>query len=221
MLSWFTTNTTIELICLVIAAICLARDENLIWRSQVLYLTITCLAEISGLYISRHRYNNQWVYNIFILFEACFSYMMYGHFLQKYISSKPIIFTGLAVFLAFYVYEIKTHGFYTYSNLTYALISVQFVLFSLYFYYLLLRDEQYINLRRSANFWWVAGSLFFYFGNIACDLFDDKLSAVMITIFHQHLTYFIFKALNIILYSCWSYSFICRKWLTTTSRNLS
>ena len=36
----------------------------------------------------------------------------------------------------------------------------------------------------------------------------------MIPMFHQHLTYFIYKTLNVILYSCWSYSFICRKWLT-------
>jgi hypothetical protein len=216
MLSYLTANTTIELICFLFALICLIKDADLVWRVQILYLFITCVAEIYGLYVSRHTYSNAWVYNIFILFEAGFTYLMFAHLYNKYINSKPIIFIGLAVFLLFYVYSIIVYGFYIYAQLAYTIMSIQFFLYSLYYYYLLLKSEKYIDLKYSAAFWWVAGTLFFYFANTACNLFNDKLHTVMITTFHQHLTYFIYKALNIILYSCWSYSFICKKWLTTS-----
>ena len=221
MLSLLTANTIIELICFVFALICLTKDRDILWRIQVLYILITCIAEVLGIYISKHKYNNQWIYNIFILFEASFTYAMYAHLLKKYINSKSIIIIGLALFFVFYIFGIISHGFFVYVYPAYTLMSVQFVLYGLYYYYLLLRDDQYVNLKYSAEFWWVAGCLFFYFANTACDMFDDKLSKVMIPMFHQHLTYFIYKTLNVILYSCWSYSFICRKWLTTTSESLS
>jgi hypothetical protein len=218
MLNLFTVNTTIELICFVFAVICLAKDREWIWRIQILYLFITCVTEFSGILISKHKYNNQWVYNIFIIFEASFTHLMYGQLLKKYIQSKPIIIIGLVLFVGVYTYVIVKNGFFAYAYPAYNLMSVLFVIYSLYYYYLLLKDDEYVNLRYWPPFWWIVGSLFFYFGNTACDLFDDKLSKVMINIFHQHLTYFIYKILNIILYGCWSYSFICRRWLTTTSR---
>jgi hypothetical protein len=70
-------------------------------------------------------------------------------------------------------------------------------------------------LKSSPEFWWVAGVLFFYFAATICNLFEEKLEDIVITS-TQNLNYFVFKALNIILYSCWSYAFICRKWLKTS-----
>ncbi|MDB5017445.1 MAG: hypothetical protein JWQ84_2277 [Mucilaginibacter sp.] len=216
MYNYFTPNTIIEVICLTIAVISLLKDSSWVWRSMILYLLITCLTEIGGIYVSRQAHNNHWVYNIFILFEAGFTHLMFAHLFNKYINSKPIIICGLALFCLFYVYEIESHGFFRYNHLTYAILSAQFVLYSLYYYYLLIQDHGYVNLKQSSDFWWVAGILFFYFSSTACNFFDDKLYSVMITPKH-HLSYFIFKGLNIILYSCWSYSFICRKWPITKS----
>ena len=218
MINIFTANTVSELICFLFAIICLAQDKNLVWRSQVIYLFVTCLAEISGIFVSKHTHNNQWVYNIFILFEAGFSYLMFANLIANYTKWKPVIIVGIILFSACYLYSIVINGFLTYAAIAYLVMSVQFVLLSLYYYYLLLRDNQYVNLKRSPEFWWIAGTLFFYFGNTACNIFDDKLYALMIDTFHQHLTYFVFKALNIILYGCWSYSFICKKWLIQISK---
>ena len=220
MLNYLTANTTIEIICLLFAVICLIKDPSLVWRIMILYLLITCVAEIFGIYIARQTHNNHWVYNIFLLFEEGFTTLMFSHLLNKYINSKPIIIIGLALFIISYIYEIVTHGFFRYNHITYTAMSVLFVLYSCFYYYLLLKDDHYIELKYSSEFCWVVGTLIFYFANTACNLFDDKLYSIMITPKH-HLSYFIFKALNIILYSCWSYSFICRKWLTTTSKSLS
>jgi hypothetical protein len=216
MLSFFTASTIAELICFLFAVICLSEKTVWAWKSQIFYLAITCITEFAGIYVSHHKYSNQWVYNIFILFEAGFTFLMFAHLLKRYIDSKSVIICGLAIFLALYIYEIANKSFFVYVYPAYTVLSVLFVFYSLYYYYLMLNDEHYIYLKYSAEFWWVAGTLFFYFGNTACDMFDDKLSGVMIEPFHQHLTYFIYKALNIILYGCWSYSFICKKWLTRT-----
>jgi hypothetical protein len=145
--------------------------------------------------------------------------LMFAYLLSRYTQSKALIVMGLFSFIGLYIYDLTNHGFFVYNNLTYTVMSVIFVLYSLYYYYLLLKDDSFVNLRYSPAFWWVAGVLFFYFSTTACNLFNDKLNTIMLTPKH-HLSYFIFKALNVILYGCWSYSFICRRWLTTTSKNL-
>jgi hypothetical protein len=187
---------------------------------MILYLLVTCIAEISGIYVEREVHNNYWVYNILLLFDTGFMSLMFAYIFKQYNKSKFIVITGLALFIALYAYEFIAQGFslfVRYNNLTYTVMSVVYVLYGLYYYYLLLKDERYINLKYSAIFWWVAGTLLFYFGGTACNLFSDQLRAIKI---YQHLSYFIFKALNIILYGFWSYSFICRKWLTKKSEIL-
>jgi len=215
MLNFFTANTISEAICLIIAIICLISDHDLTWRIMIPYLLITCVAEFLGIYIGRQ---NHWVYNLFIIFEAGFTNFIFARLLNKYTNSNFLIAVGISLFVISYFYEILIHGFFKYNNITFTIISVEFVLYSLYYYYLLLKDGDYIVLKYSPAFWWVAGTLFFYFAVTACNLFDDELYSVMVTPKH-HLTYFIFKILNIILYSCWSYSFICKKWLTKTSQS--
>jgi hypothetical protein len=220
MLSYLTTSTTAEIICFLFAVICLSKDDSSVWRSMIIFLFITCVAEISGVYFGRKVHDNQWVYNIFIIFETGFINLMFFLIFKKNINSKPPLTVGLALFVLLYVGNLISNGFRVYSNLTYTVMSVLYVLYSLYYYYLLLKDERYINLSRSADFWWVAGTLFFYFSTTACNLFDEKLAHVMITS-TETLNHFIFKSLNIILYGCWSYSFICRKWLIPTTSKVS
>jgi hypothetical protein len=211
MLNYLTPNTGIEVICLAFAIICLANDSNLVWRSMILYIFITCIAEVSGIYFAVKIHNNNWVYNIFLLFETSFNNLMFVNIFNRYIKSKLIIIPGLALFIILYVLGLIDHGFLIYNNFTYTVMSVLYVLYSLLYYYLLIKDEKLVNLKSSPEFWWVAGTLFFYFSNTACNLFDEKLENIMVTP-TKDLSYVIFAALDILLYSCWSYSFVCRKW---------
>ena len=215
MLNYFTANTISESICFIVAAVCLFNDKSPVWRSMILFLFLSCLADFAGKGLSTNGYNNHWVYNIFILFEAGFTNLMFFHLLNKYHKGGTIIMVGLVLFIVLYAFELIQHGFSHYNNLTYTVMSVMFVLNCLYYYYLLMKDERYINPYYSAEFWWIAGALIFYFANTVCNIFFDRLYSVMITPNH-HLAYFIIEALNIILYGCWSFSFICRRWLTTT-----
>lgn len=218
MLNYFSASTISELICFVIASICLIKDSNVVWRSMVVYLFLTCVTELMGVYfagpklsISNHR-----VYNTYLIFEAGFTHLMFAFLINKYINSKPLIITGFAIFLLIYIWETVYNSGVQFNITSYKVLSVLFVVYSLYYYYLLLKDDHYIHLKYSPEFWWVAGALIFYFTNTACIIFYKPLSTMLLWNGH-HLIHYIISALNILLYGCWSYSFICRKWLTPIS----
>jgi hypothetical protein len=215
MLAYFTVNTVIESICLLTAVICLRKESDIIWRSQIFYLAATCITEFTGIYFKIQYHNNQWVYNIFILVIAGFTFLFFNHLIKAYTKNgKYWTIPGFAIFLVLYFFWIAKHTFYSYAYPPFIFISAAFVVLGLYYYYLLLNDEKYTDLKTSPGFWWVAGTLLFYFGNTACNIFDDELASVMIKQLNQHLTSVIYKTLNVILYSFWSYAFICKKWIS-------
>jgi hypothetical protein len=218
---YFTLTTVVELSCLIISIICLIKDKDLVWRSMIMYLLLTCIAEFAGIYIIKNTstQNNHWVYNIFLLSEAGFTSLMFSYLLSNYIKGKPLIIIGLTLILSFYIADLINHGFFEYNERTYTEMSIIFVFYSLYFFFLLLKDGRYIDVKYSAPFWWSVGTLFFYFGITAVNVFDARLDNVMLN--GHHINFYIFRVLNVILYGCWGYSFICKKWLTTISRRLS
>jgi len=206
----------VEVICFVIALVCLVNDSSLAWRGMALFMLLTCITEITGLLMKMAHHHNQWVYNIFLVFEAGFTSLMFARLLSKYINSKPLILSGLAVWLLLYVYDVHQHSFFVFNDLTETVMSVVFVIYSFYYYFLLIKDDEYVSLAHNPSFWWVCGALFFYFGSTVSNLFYPFLNDAKIA--GYNIINFIFTALIIIMYSCWSYAFICKKWLTTKSR---
>lgn len=217
MMVYLTPNTAIETACLLFAIIGLSRDSNMVWRSMIVYLFITCVAEIAGIYFAIKTHNNNWVYNIFLLFETGFNNLMFVNIFNRYIKSKSIVVPGLVLFIILYLLGLINHGFLLYNNFTYTVMSLLYVLYSLFYYYLLIKDEKFLSLKSSPEFWWIAGTLLFYFSNTACNLFDEKLENIMVTT-TKNLSYVVFAGLNMFLYGCWSYSFICRRWEVKRSK---
>ena len=210
------------MVCFVIGMVCLLKDNEFVWRIMILFLFITCMIEIGTIPMKKiylanpiPENSNAWVFNILLLFQMIFFNLMFVNLFDKYVKSKPIILGGLALFSLSYISELfllNHDGIFDYNSITDAVMSVLFVLYSLYYYYLLFKDDQYLDLKYSPSFWWVSGTLFFYFGSITCTLFYEILKAQP----NANKTYlsYITNILIIILYSCWSYAFICKKWLT-------
>ena len=215
MLNYFTFNTTSEMVCLLFSIICLSQDKNMMWRYFMLYLLITLCAELAGIHLKRQHSNNQWIYNLLMIPDCIFISAIFYSLLEK---PYKVIVGFTVLILIMYAYETMHHGIMSFNNTTNSLMAVIFVFWSLWYFYLLLKNDKYSRLAFYSDFWWVAGVLFFYFGNTAVNLFRGKLH-FMITPKH-FLTYYIYNILNILLYGCWSYSFICRRWLTT-SKSLS
>lgn len=220
MLKYFTINTSAELLCFVVALICLSKDKSIAWRIMIFFLLVTCIAELTGIYVKRlylsdtvHIHPNAWVYNIFIFAQVTFFSYFFQFLLKKYNYSKPIIFGGLACLIALHIYGIVSQTIFIYDELTNTVLSVLLVLYSLYYFYCLIKDDKHIQIAKSAGFWWVTGILFFYFGTTAYNIFYDQLSSIVNrTGQNSGALKYLHNVFNIILYSCWSYSIICRKW---------
>jgi len=225
-LQYFTFSTTAELVCLITALLCLRKHSNAVWRSMIIFMLITYVTELMGFHLKMvnhadpvHTHNNEWLYNLLLIVQIGFISLMFRTILNKYTNSDPAIIAGIVVLAIIYLYQVFNQTFYKYYNLTNIIASILFVLYGLVYYYLLLKDSAHENLIMSASFWWVAGILFFYFGRTMCNIFFSQSPLIKIDPKNNHnLAHYIYIVLNLILYSCWSYSFICQR-QTTRSNN--
>ncbi len=219
MLEYLTWNTVIEIVCFLIALLALIKDRSAAWKGLIVFLFITCVAEITGKYIvlqyriDHKPHHNTWVYSILLVFEMVFTSSMFFVLLKKTRYGKFMITYGLALLGLIYIYETFRIGFLAKHNLTTTVMAVLFVTYSLAYFYTLLKSDVYVDLKFSSEFWWISGSLFFYFGSTMCNLFYYKLSGIKPTPEHN-LVYYIYCVLNLLMYGFWSYSFICRKWMS-------
>jgi hypothetical protein len=140
MLNYLKPEIIIELICFIIAFVCLLKAKPSIWKYQAGYLLVVCITELTGVYLKRHHHVNQWPYNILLLFEIVFICLMFRYLFNRYMKRGPIILCGVILLIILYVYELLTHGFLIYNNITYTSMSVIYIFYALFYYYLLLKD---------------------------------------------------------------------------------
>jgi len=166
------------------------------------------MTEIAGRALAIQKHDNNWLYNIYLIFEASVTMVMFDHFLNEYQRSSRRITFSLVPLLLLYVFEVDRHGLYQSHAITINVMSILFTFYALFYYHLLLRDDAYYDLLKDPAFWWVAGSLFYYFGTTACNIyfliFIDEKSGLLTS------RNSIYTSMNIILYSFRSYSFLCR-----------
>ncbi|AMR34268.1 hypothetical protein A0256_23850 [Mucilaginibacter sp. PAMC 26640] len=265
MQTYFTLNTITELSCFLIALLCLLNNRKPIWRWFCLFIFITCITEFTGIFLNKASQSNQWLYNGFIIFEIGFITWVFEGLFSQYQKSKMLIILGTIVLTGFYIFESLRHGLLIFHSLTNNAESILFTVYSLYYFYLLLKDDDYTDLKVAPNFWWVAGVLFFYFGSTAVNIYrgigvvnvkstdvnsvhgdtakkplgiiyNVKTTPVSTTsaktgikapvkapvkkqrTMKQVAVMYINNMLIIILYGCWTYSFICRRWLIKRSQ---
>lgn len=204
--------------CFFVAVFCLARDKSLGWKGMLILLFFICAAETAGIYIKGKyvldRVNvrpNIWVYNLLMIFQAAFISGMFASLLKQYRNLSLVIFSGLSLLIVLYMFDLFNHGIYVKHVNTYLVMSVLFIIYSLIYFYLLLRDDTLRDLKYEPGFWWVAGTLFFFFGSVMATLFYETIRD---TAPLQGYVKYIYYALNVVLYGCWSYAFILRKWST-------
>jgi hypothetical protein len=208
---YITINTASEFACFLAALVFLYKDTNPAWRLLIPYLLLTCIVEIAAIYMRRVlEQPNFALYNVFILFECSVTTWLFYNLYKPYQHKKKWVICWLAAFVLMYVAELIYNHFGNFVTVTASVMSVVFVMASLYFYYLKLRDEQFERLIYSAPFWWVSGVLCFYFGSTACNLFFDYLIRYEFITYNRSIRYIIFNVLDIVMYLFWSLAFICR-----------
>lgn len=217
MRAYITVNTVSEFFCLVISMLCLYREKDRVWKNFILFLLLTCMVEVSGIYIRRIPQSNFMLYNIFLVVECAVLNYFFYHLFKVYHNLKVLLAGWFVVFVIFYFIELYVKHFNAYVSNSSTIMSVELILAGVYYYYRLLKEEKYRQLSKDAPFWWVNGTICFYFAGIAGNLFFKYLlqeKGIHIT---HTARYIVFSILNVILYSCWSYSFICRYFQRTSS----
>jgi len=187
---------------------------------MIVLLFATYFGETFGryIYLNKLAASNHFVYNTLLIVQVSIFHIMFAHLFRQYNISKVPLLAGLAILSIKYVYDVFNKSFWIFSQDTYTLLSVLIVLYGFIFYYYLLTDDSYIDLKYSSAFWWVSGIMIFCFGSMACNIFEERLNHVMVS--GHHLAYYIFRVLNVFLYGFWSFSFICRKWLSPAQGNM-
>lgn len=211
---FLTPNTIVELVCFLFAIFFLYGDKSIAWKKQILFTGVIFLTETIGIFliVCVKSKSNYWLYNIYLVIELFFVLSFFNFLFRKFNnkSTSMIIKFGVLLFSIIYIFETFYHGFSTFNEICNYVISIYYCFCCLFYFYLLIKSDEYINLLKYAPFWWVSGSLIYYFGSSATDIYFSKLIAIK----DHHTRLNIMLIINIILYSCWSYSFICRKWLT-------
>jgi hypothetical protein len=204
-----TVNIAVELCCFLVALLCL-RKERGFWRLIIWFMFYTFGTELLARNLTMHHSGNQWLYNIYLLFESATIGYGFWLFSSRFNGNKSLFFISAALFVIVFLYESITGGLLRFHSLSNSILSVSMVIFSFRYYSLLLGEKGYFNLKKMPEFWWVSGSLFYYFGSTSCNLFFELLSHQNSAFFKFPVRYYIFNVIIIILYSCWSYAFICR-----------
>ncbi|HEY8895695.1 MAG TPA: hypothetical protein VIM79_12795 [Niastella sp.] len=209
MKDYLTLNTISELFCLAIGIFCLYRDKDKVWKSFILFLLFTCLTELAGVYVRKEYHTNFWIYNIYLVVECVVTNYFLYHLINPNQHLRKLLMGWFVIFLCFYFNELYVKHFNAYVSAATTFLSVELILASIYYYYRLLKEESYRKLSKDASFWWVNGTICFYFAGIATNIFFSYLLFDK-TYITKSVSYFLFSLQNVILYSCWSYSFICR-----------
>ncbi|WP_291913589.1 hypothetical protein [Chitinophaga sp. CB10] len=206
-----TVNTAVELTCFLVAGICLHRDESAAWKRMIPYLGLVCLTEMAGIYLRRQLHvSNTWLYNLYQYVEMTVIWSFLYYHLKPYLKTGKWYYLILAALLLVFVTETYIRGWYVFANISASVMSVVFIVACLYYFLLVIRDDHYVELRVHAPFWWISGTLLYYFGSTASNIFFDYLVSDAVMNLPFPLRYIVFNILNVLLYCCWSYSFLCR-----------
>lgn len=201
-------NIAIEFICLIISLFFLRRNRDIFSKATIGYLALVLITEIGGaIWTSIYHKNNSWIYNIYSVFEATYICLGFYYLLVKNnLNSLWAILTTYVFFLISYLAETFYHGFFKYHSVTNTIVSICFVILSLIYFFRLIRNEKAFNLQYYSSFWWVAAIMIYYFGGTMYNLFvfyAVKHNQGLAILVHTMLL------LNLLLYSIWSYSYIC------------
>jgi len=212
----FPTTLLIEFVCLLFAIRYLKKDQSF-WRSFIWFMFFITLIDGTGWAMATlYKQNNHWLYNIQLPVEVIYTGWIIHKIFASLINSKPWFFTGLAVFLLAYIIEGIYKSYSAYAAFSSSLASVLFFVSSGCYFYLLLKQEEHIDLLKHPPFWVMAGIFFFYFSSTAVNVFFEELMKINI-VKGIPLRFYIFTLLNAILYGCWINAFRCRYQQTRSS----
>lgn len=210
-MQYLTSYIVVQAICLS-AAFWLLRGQRFnVWGVQRFYLLVVVATELGGIWLRGMGKSNLALYNAFLWVEALAVGALLCRFIQP-ITSVPmhrVYLIWVVLFGLSYGLEWRFNSQeYLYFNYTIVLMCFVFTLACTYYAYRMLVCIPVQDITRHAPFWWVSGTVIFYFGgtmvNGVLDLLIDRPLEVGGYYLHQLIVNF----LNILMYGLWTYSYV-------------
>lgn len=143
---YLSINTIAEITCFLFGLICLFQDKSLLWKSFIAYLFLVCITETGGIYLRVHHTRNYLIYTIYMFFECLMVSTFFYYIYKRYHHKIKLLYSWIALFLVIYLMELCTSHFKSFPSFTATFMSVVFVVASLYFYLLIIKDERFRKL---------------------------------------------------------------------------
>ncbi|SKB84265.1 hypothetical protein SAMN05660226_03358 [Parapedobacter luteus] len=150
------------------------------------------------------------MYNVFLWVEACFIGSFLSYLFRPYTKTLRWPWYWMLLFGGAFFAEFAYMDGVGFMHRTTTGMSVFVVIGCVYYFWLIWDGSDIANILAYAPFWWVVGTLYFYFGSTANNLLFQQLFLLHEPRFEGSVRYATMIMLNIILYSIWSYAFYCR-----------
>ena len=159
-----------------------------------------------------HLGSNQWMYNLFMLFDmACFAYFFY-YILEKASFKKIVIYLSIAFYIFYIVDRFLLQNNGEYLSYGRSFLGFNLIVFSLlYFFNLFDFTKGEENLIRKADFWIVIGIFFFYLTSTIILSVTNYISSFKFTEIIKFYNPDTMKYLAMSLYSFYILGFLCHK----------
>lgn len=154
--------------------------------------------------------SNHMMYNVFLWVEACFVGSFLSYIFRPYVKTQYWPWYWMLLFGGAFFTEFAYMNGAGFMHRTTTGMSVLIVVGCVYYFWLIWDGSDIANILAYAPFWWVVGTLYFYFGSTVSNLLYEQLFLLHEPRYKGSVRYAIMVMLNIILYSIWSYAFYCR-----------
>lgn len=201
-------NIIFELICLCFAVFTLPKVKAP-WTLFILYLLFVVGIESYGLYAAENHISSKMVYNIYVLTNFYFVQAILYKICNLNSTGKIPAWIFSVLFILFYGGELMYNGPEQFTLTSMILSNILITIQSLYYFYSLMTQDDFVQLKSHAPFWLVAGLLIHAFGSTASFLFYEYLVAINKEL-KIPVRQVIIPFLNFILYGSWSYAFVCK-----------
>lgn len=200
----------IEGTCLLAALLFLRKTKGW-WGWFIAFLAAVVLIELTATYLWNELKRSTFpVYNFgyFPIYFAFSSFLLY-RLCRPLFKIQPWISLITGLIAVSYLTENIWNHFESLSVKTFLLANVCYIVIACCYYYHLLNDEAFVDIKRHPPFWIITGLLFFCFGSTANYIFYDILKEIYLK-YNLLLRQYLMIVVNFLLYGCWSYAFLCK-----------
>lgn len=198
-----------EWVCFIASILIIRKSHPSVWRTFQAYLFIVVCVETLSYFGLRFKFitTTQWLYNLFMPVHGLFYFYVFSKIIELK-STKTVFILASGLFILSMLSEGFYQGFSHYFFRSYIVLCILAIGFCIMYYYSLFKQVDYSDLLTEPAFWFTAGSLAYFAIGTSVTVFFAEL--VSLKVKNQiPLRAIIMGIVNIVMYGCWTKSFLC------------